>query len=113
MSKKLIIAVVVILVAGALWYKGMKKAEDPKLGGPASGGTVSYKCEENKTFLLRYVDANTVRLEGTGITNTALDVNVAGYWVSADSKITAKTVGTYAVVVQNNVTTHDRCMLQM
>jgi hypothetical protein len=107
MSKNLIIALVVILGVGALVYFKVGMKNDRMVGG-----VVSYTCESNKTFSLTYVDKNTVTLSGTGITSISLDENAAGFWVSADGKTTAKTVGTYAVVVQNNKTTHDRCVVK-
>lgn len=108
MSKKLIILLVVAVLGAGVWYF-WKGAGSKTIGGTV-GGTVTYMCDGNKSFTLVYVDKDTVRLQGTGITSINLDKNIADFWISADSKTVVKTVGSYVVLSQNDRVTYDRCV---
>ncbi len=108
MSKKLLIAIVLILAVGALvYFKGTMKDTDDGAGA----GTITYGCEGGKSFTLTAAGEGKVTVSGAGVTYVTLTETTkgSGYWANADGKTTVKTVGSYVILVQDDQVTHDRC----
>lgn len=128
MSKKMTVGILVVLALAAGLYFWNKNKSDttgtpgtstsPKASPTATGnsvqgtGTVTYKCQANKSFALTFSDANTARLSGAGITGVTLKKTGVDYWLSSDGKTVVKPAGGYIVLVQNDQTTHDLCVKQ-
>ncbi len=75
----------------------------------AKGGT--YACEEGKTFTMA-VSGNTATVTGADVGTVRLTKSEIGIWKSADAKFVVREIAGYTVLVENDVTTHDRCRLR-
>jgi hypothetical protein len=126
-STKIMLIVGAVLVLGVAVYLGVMKNktgdESGSMNNPGGSGTPqrstettaasgSYVCQGGKTFTLSVRSDGTARVTGASSANVVLKKSTAGIWISDDSRVAVREIAGYTVLVENDVTTRDRCTLK-
>lgn len=122
MSKKqnLLLALAVLVIAAGVYFLVMnKKSDSPSAGTPTGGAKTettakagTYACEGGKTFTLATRADGTARVTGASSSSVVLRKSSAGIWISDDARVAVREIAGYTILVENDVTTRDRCTLR-